>query len=370
VQIAIDARELVSRPTGVGRYLSRLIDGWDTLPPAHAHRFTLLAHGAISLPRNTLDMQQVVLPGNGGTGWEQGTLLRMLRRLTPDVLFAPGYTAPLLSPAPVALAVHDVSFASHPEWFPWREGVRRRIVTRLAARRASVVLTLSTFSRDEIVRHLGIEASRIRVIPLGVGLSPDAERPAAASPGAPLILFVGSLFNRRHVDALVRAMPAVLRRIPGARLAIVGDNRTWPRIDPADLADELGVASHVTVTTFVDDERLRALYAEASVFAFLSEYEGFGLTPLEALAAGVPPLVLDTAVAREVYGAAAAYVAAPDPGLVADALTSMLSEPEHRLRVLEAAPAVLARYRWADAAPATLRAIEDAAAVEDAARWS
>ena len=58
----------------------------------------------------------------------------------------------------------------------------------------------------------------------------------------------------------------------------------------------------MTVTAFVDDARLRALYAEASAFAFLSEYEGFGLTPLEALAAGVPPVVLDTPVAREVYG--------------------------------------------------------------------
>jgi glycosyltransferase involved in cell wall biosynthesis len=362
VQIAIDARELVSRPTGVGRYLTRLIESWDTSPAARAHRFTLLAHGPISLPPNTLDMQQVVLPGRGGTGWEQATLLTALRRLPPDVLFAPAYTAPLICPVPVALAVHDVSFAAHPEWFRWREGARRRLVTRLAARRAAVVLTLSAFSRDEIVRHLAIEASRIRVIPLGVGLSPDAERPASATfPGAPLILFVGSVFNRRHVDALIRAMPTVLRRSPDARLAIVGDNRTWPRIDPAGLADELGVGSHVTVTTFVDDRRLRALYSEASAFAFLSEYEGFGLTPLEALAAGVPPVVLDTAVAREVYGAAATYVAAPDAGLVADALTAMLTEPEHRIRVLEAAPAVLARYRWADAAAATLRAIEDAA---------
>jgi glycosyltransferase involved in cell wall biosynthesis len=361
VHIAVDARELVSRPTGVGRYLSRLIDSWDTLPGARGHRFTLLAHGAISLPPNTLDLRQLVLPGRGGTGWEQATLLTALRRLAPDVLFGPGYTAPLLCPAPVVLAVHDVSFAAHPEWFPWREGLRRRLVTRLAARRAAVVLTLSAFSRDEIVRHLGIEASRIRVIPLGLGLSPDPERAAAAtSHGAPLILFVGSLFNRRHVDALVRAMPRVLHHVPGARLAIVGDNRTWPRIDPAGLADELGIATHVTVTTFVDDEQLRALYAEASAFAFLSEYEGFGLTPLEALAAGVPPVVLDTIVAREVYGAAAGYVAAPDAGLVADALTAMLTEPEHRSRVLEAAPAVLARYRWADAAAATLRAIEDA----------
>jgi glycosyltransferase involved in cell wall biosynthesis len=279
------------------------------------------------------------------------------------VLFAPAYTAPLLASVPVALVVHDVSFYAHPEWFSWREGKRRRLVTRAATKRARIVLTVSNFSRDEIMRHLGVEASRIRVIPHGLGFNDQHGGPKVTDgqPRAPLVLFVGSLLNRRHVDALVRAMPALLERIPGARLAIVGDNRTWPRQDPAGLAEDLGVSSHVTVTDFVDDGQLRALYAEASVFAFLSEYEGFGLTPLEALSAGVLPVVLDTAVAREVYGNAAGYVAAPDPGLVADALAAMLTDGDQRRRLLEAAPAVLARYRWTDAAAATLHAIEEAA---------
>ena len=362
MHIAIDGRELVSRPTGVGRYLSCLIDQWDTLAAARAHRFTLFAHGPMSLPETGLDVRSVVLPGAGGTRWEQATLAAALRQHAPDVLFAPAYTAPLLASVPVALVVHDVSFYAHPEWFSWREGQRRRLVTRAATRRARIVLTVSNFSRDEIVRHLGVEPSRIRVIPHGLGLSDDHESSRSTDRARPpLVLFVGSVLNRRHVDALVRAMPAVLQRVPGARLAIVGDNRTWPRLDPAGLADDLGVSSQVTVTAFVDDVRLRALYAEASAFAFLSEYEGFGLTPLEAIAAGVPPVVLDTAVAREVYGGAAAYVAAPDPGLVAEALTAMLTDRDQRERLLGAAPAVLARYHWADAAAATLRAIEDAA---------
>jgi glycosyltransferase involved in cell wall biosynthesis len=362
MHIAIDARELVSRPTGVGRYLSRLIEHWGMLPAARAHRFTLFGHGPVSIPESTLDTSIIALAGAGGTRWEQATLPAALRRAQPDVLFAPGYTSPLLCPAPVALAVHDVSFAAHPEWFQRREGLRRRLLTRLAARSARVVLTLSAFSRDEIVRYLGVDRSRVRVIPLGLGLNADQHTPAPVhSARTPLILFVGSVFNRRHVDALVRAMPAVLRRVPDARLAIVGDNRTWPRLDPAGLADELGIGSHVTVASFVDDGRLRALYHEASVFAFLSEYEGFGLTPLEALAAGVPPVVLDTAAAREVYGGAAAFVAAPDTGLVADALSAMLTDESQRRRVLDAAPDVLGRYRWADTATATLRAIEDAA---------
>ena len=360
MHIAVDARELVGRPTGVGRYLSCLLEHWDTSVQARAHRFTLFAHHAIPSPPPSLEVSQVLLPGSGGTRWEQGTLAAALRRATPDVLFAPGYTAPVVSPAPIALAVHDVSFVVHPEWFSWREGVRRRLVTRLSARRARVILTFSRFSRDEIVHRLGVDASSVRVIPHGLGFHRHGA-PIDEPSRRPLVLYVGSIFNRRHVDALVRAMPVVLRRVPEAQLAVVGDNRTWPRFDPAALADELGLSSCVSVAAFVDDAQLQSLYAEASAFAFLSEYEGFGLTPLEALAAGVPPVVLDTPVAREVYGNAASFVAAPDPVLIAEALSAVLSEGEERRRILTQAPDVLARYRWEDAAAATLTALEEAA---------
>jgi glycosyltransferase involved in cell wall biosynthesis len=112
----------------------------------------------------------------------------------------------------------------------------------------------------------------------------------------------------------------------------------------------------------VDEGTLSALYQRATVFAFLSEYEGFGLTPLEALAAGVPPVVLDTAVAREVYGSAARYVAslsAPQP--LADALIELLTSAAAREAILAHAEQVLTRYDWSTTATATLRAIEEAA---------
>ena len=91
-----------------------------------------------------------------GTLWEQTALPRLVRDSRADVLFAPGYTGPLCCPVPMVVAIHDVSFAAHPEWFSWREGARRRSVTRLAARRAARILTISEFSKREIVAHLNI----------------------------------------------------------------------------------------------------------------------------------------------------------------------------------------------------------------------
>ena len=99
--------------------------------------------------------------------------------------------------------------------------------------------------------------------------------------------------------------------------------------------------------------------ARASVFVFLSEYEGFGLTPLEALSAGVPIVVLDTPIAREIYGDTAWYV--PRDGDVRSAsmaIRTLLEDPASRAPMLAAAPAVLARYSWDTAADQTLAAIE------------
>jgi glycosyltransferase involved in cell wall biosynthesis len=364
--VAIDARELAGRRTGTGRYLERLLERWATLPAARAHEFVLYAHEPVSPPA-LANARTSILQGGGGTRWEQATFAAALRRHRPDVLFAPAYTAPLLMASPIALTVHDVSFAAHPEWFRWREGWRRRLLTRASARRARVVLTVSEFSRREIERHLGVPAQRVRVIHHGIG-GVDAIRadPAAAGHAhqrrtPPLVLFVGSILNRRHVSELIAALAPASRELPGIRLVLAGDNRSWPHEDPVAVARRHGVGDRVDVRSFVSDEDLRQLYAAADVFAFLSEYEGFALTPLEALAAGVPPLLLDTPVAREIYGNAAQYVARAEPSLVASHLIRLLKDDARRSELLSHAPAVLARYQWTRTAAETLSAIEEAA---------
>lgn len=361
MRIAVDARELTGRRTGVGRYLFELLSHWAADPEARRHEWRLYTHAAPDLPP-AFDGRVEVVPGGGGTQWEQWSFARALARQRPDVLFAPGYTAPLTSPTPVALTIHDVSFFAHPQWFGRREGIRRRALTAWSARRAKVVLTDSSFSRDEIVRHIGLPAHRVRVIPPGLG-RPRATRPSTRDP---LILFVGSIFRRRHVDRLLAAFAeSVAAQVPASRLEIVGENRAHP---PLDLAAQLAsypaaIRERVTLRSYVDDATLQDLYGRALVFAFPSEYEGFGFTPLEALAHGVAPVVLDTPLAREVYGAAARYVR-PDPGdhvALAGALIELLTSAAACAALLGHADAVLSRYDWAATASGTLRAIEEAA---------
>ena len=374
MRIGIDARELMGRPTGVGRYLAELLAAW-ALPPEGAQtRHAFVLYGKAPLPATVADRIRAlhpamrVLPGSGGTAWEQWTLPRATLHDALDVLFAPAYTAPLRLRCPVVLTIHDLSYFAHPEWFGWREGLRRRLLTRLAANRARLVLTDTQCSKDEIQTRLGLPAGRITVIPLGAGLptglgaSRALDAPALAPAREPVVLYVGSVFNRRRVPDLITAFGLVAERIPDARLEIIGENRTFPRQDLDALARASPAGDRIRIRSYVAEAELADAFARASVFAFLSEYEGFGLPPLEALAAGIPPVLIDTPVAREVCGAAARFVAPGDVAATASALAELLGSETSRREVLAAAPSVLSRYAWPATARRTMEALEAAGA--------
>jgi len=373
MRIGIDARELIGRPTGVGRYLAELLGAWADAASGVAGRHEFLLYGPAPLPAGVAASIHALRPtvrvirGGGGTAWEQLTLPSAAARDGLDVFFAPAYTAPLRLSGPVALTIHDLSYFAHPEWFGWREGLRRRALTRLAARRATVVLTDTEFSRAEIQSHLGVPAHRIRVVALGAGarVCPEADAP---SPGGvlrtsrrqPLVLYVGSVFNRRRVPDLISAFRLVLAAVPEARLDIIGENRTYPRQDLDALCRASGAGDRIRLRSYVPEAELADAFRRASVFAFLSEYEGFGLPPLEALASGIPPVLLDTPVAREVCGPAARYVPSGDVPAIAAALTELLRNPGARAAVMKEAGGILSRYSWPEAARQTMNALESA----------
>jgi glycosyltransferase involved in cell wall biosynthesis len=356
IRIGVDARELLGSSTGVGRYLGELLRRWTTRPDAAQRRFVLFTPEPLSLELPTDTVETRIVGSGRGTWWEQTHLRRAVRADHLDVFFAPAYTAPLGLTPPLAVTIHDISFVAHPEWFRPREGLRRRWLTGRTARRAAVVLTDSEFSRGELERRLHIDPAKIHVIPPGV-TAPDTA--GLATPRRePLVLFVGSIFNRRRLPDLIAAFAKAAADVPGARLALVGDDRTWPPQDLAATAAAHGVGPRVDLLRYLPDRDLASLYAKASVFAFLSEYEGFGLTPLEALSAGVPIVVLDTPVAREVYGDAAVFVDRGDIEGTARELRRLLIDPAGAGPVLERARAILPRYSWTTAADRTLAHLE------------
>jgi glycosyltransferase involved in cell wall biosynthesis len=370
MRIGIDARELGGPVTGVGRILGGLLREWSTSSLARAHDFVLYAPepvnvltaaapAEIAFDSRRFRTRQVA--GTPGTWWEQMRLPKAMAGDALDVFFAPAYTAPLRAKVPLVVFIHDLSYVAHPEWFGLRDGIRRRWLTERTAGNARSIVTPSQFSRSEVIDHLNVPEQRVHVVVPGIDRPATAPAAGLSAYGEARVLYVGSIFNRRHVPDLIRAISMLRRTRPDASLDIVGDDRTFPHEDLEATIAHLGLDGCVRRHRYVTDDQLLELYSRARAFAFLSEYEGLGMTPLEALAAGVPPVVYDSAVARESYADAALYVPVGDGAGVLRALERALFDEQTRAAILAAAPATLAKYEWTRAAREMLTVIENAA---------
>ena len=357
LHIAIDGRELVGQTTGVGRYLQALIERWARMEGPH--RFTVFAPAPPPSTWTHVSPRvswEVLAAERAGTLWEQTRLPAAVNRAGADVLLSPAYTAPLRVRCPIVLAIHDVSYFTHPEWFSGREGLRRRWLTRRSAARASAIMALSQFGAREIARFLRVPRDRIHVIPLG---PPEVPARSVNVAREPLVIFAGSLFTRRRIPETLAGFADMARRVPAARLIFAGDNRTMPHVDPLAISKDLGIADRVTALGYVSDDALAQLYGRARAFVFLSDYEGFGLTPLEAIARGTPPVLLDTDVMREVYGDAATFVTLA-PAAIGAALERLLQDDGAHAEAVARGRQRLDEYSWERTAAATLRLLESA----------
>ena len=360
LRIAVDGRELLGRPTGVGRYLYEILRAWAD-DAAVRHAFTVILPADPPAHLTALGPKfhwRVERSASAGTWWEQTRLPRALAREAPDVFFAPGYTAPLQHPCPTVVTIHDVSFFAPPEGFSRRERLRRRGLTRTSARRAARVLTVSQFSAGEIARWLHVPPDHIDVVPNGA--PPAARLRRSSPPEGRLVLYVGSIFHRRRIPLLLKAFRLAREEAPGARLVLVGEHRSAPHVAPSRLAADLGLADVVDYRAYVAERDLGHLYEHARAFVFLSDYEGFALTPFEAIAHGVPPVMLDTPVAREIYGDAARLVPA-EAGAIAKALATLLTDDAAHHELATAGARRLPVFSWSRTAAAALRALEAAA---------
>lgn len=343
MHIGIDARELAGSPTGVGRYLAGVLQEWSR--QGFPHTVSLFLHR--DPPEWVSDLSftchvAVAPAAVAGTWWEQMTLPGLAASAGVDVLLSPAYTAPLRLRCPSVVIIHDVSFFAHRDGFRWREGLRRRLVTRATASRAAAVVTVSDFSADDIARYVGVPRTEIVLAPQG---APPWRDGPPASERRPLVLSVGTLFNRRHLPELLQAVARVRTTLPDVQLVVIGGNQTTPRLDPVALARSLGLADAFLWRPYVSDAELERLYASARAFAFLSDYEGFAMTPMEAAAHGVPSVLLDTPVAREVYGDAALRVAGDVPA-IAGALLELLTDEDTHATLVARGRARLGAFTW------------------------
>lgn len=358
LRVGFDRHALTSPAGGVRRYVSELIAA---LPLAEPGIELVAIDAGTTLPTN-LGRTCIGLP-------------RAARAAKLDVFHAPAYTAPPWGVHPLVLTIHDVSYARHPEWYPYRRDPLRRAFYRASARAADCIITDSDFSRREISAAYGIDGERIHVVPLGVsaafrpaapGTSASdaagdaARRPSTlAPPPGPIILHVGDLHPRRNVGVLIDAVAWLRAHQPGLTavgLTLVGRDAG----DGASLrarARAAGLDAHaVTFVEDADDALLIEWYQRAAVFAYPSRYEGFGLPVLEAMACATPVVASTAASLPEVAGDAGVMIDPLDPRAWREALAAVLCSPERAAALRESGLRRAARFTWMNTAALTLDA--------------
>jgi glycosyltransferase involved in cell wall biosynthesis len=365
--IGIDGRELQGRPTGTGRYLRSLLRIWSS---TSEDRLVAYFNGpppqdaALRHPR--IRARALGARPTRGLVWQEIVLPAAARQDGLDVFFAPAFTCSLRLGVPRVTAVHDLSFFSIPEDFAPLDAARRRALVGASLRASRAVLVCSDFTRREIAARYPELAPRLVHVPLGADddLAPPPSREQARArlgQRGPLLLSVGTILNRRCLPVLLRAASHLARRRPDLVLDVVGENRTHPRADLRATVRSLGLEREVRLSGFVGERALAERYAAADVAVCLSEYEGFGLPALEAMARGVPVVLSSRPALGEIFGEAAVLVDPRDAAAVAGAIDAVLGRPELRADLVARGRELASRFRWSETAARTREALHAAA---------
>lgn len=367
-RVLLDATALPAERGGVGRYVDALVRHHDSLGVS---LHIVAQERDRTLYTQHLDPARVhIAPRHiravpARLAWEQTGLAVLCRRLRPDVLFSPHYTTPLLNvgagAVPAVVTLHDATFFSHPHA---HSPVKRRFFrawTRVSARRAAALVVPSRATRDEVVAHTGADPQKFTVIAHGVDVDrfhpPTPGEVAAARSwagvpdGAAYVAFLGTLEPRKNVPALVRAFVEVCRTRPDAPHLVLAGGPGWDaEIEPA-LA-EVPSSLRVHRPGFIPDEVVAGFLGGATVVAYPSLGEGFGLPVLEAMACGSPVLTTRLLSLPEVGGDAVAYAASPSAPDIATELSRLLDDEARRAHLARAGLQRSSQFTWGAAARA------------------
>lgn len=282
----------------------------------------------------------ITLPGKNRFVWNLVTLPWFLFRERVDT-YHTQYILPWFVPrrTKVLLHIHDVSFRAYPQFIAWADRLFLALFIPRSLRRATVILTPSQFTKDEVVHYYGTVQEKIAVISNAVSVDFLANSAADMSAVRTrytlperFILYVGTLQPRKNLPFLIRAVAAVRKRIPGMTLVLVG-NRYGHHVDPTieRVIKELELEDAVCFPGYVDQQDLPTVIRAATLFAFPSLYEGFGIPLLEAMSQGVPVAASAIPCLREVAGEAALYF---DPRSIAsceEKLYTLLTDNDQRV---------------------------------------
>ncbi len=355
MRVALDAIPLVAAKTGIGHYTDALARWLARTHPDHEYElfspfdFVFVRNGStpVNLNKRFTPVRSVFR-----RWWLVG--LPSLLQISPvDVFHGTNYCIPLWAPCPTVVTIHDLSLLALSETHEQANVERGRRRLPIMARRATMIIAPSQWTRREIVARLGIRAERIRVIPEAARENMRPLTEAEFRPvlerfhlRRPYLLYVGTIEPRKNLTTLIRAYDELLRTTRQRPQLVLCGGRGWLFDEVFKLVEQLDLQEMTRFTDYVDDTALPALYSAAELFIYPSLYEGFGLPPLEAMACGTPVVTSNAASLPEVVGEAGIKLPPRDWRALAQTLARLLEDPAERQYLSRAGLAQAARFSW------------------------
>ncbi len=290
--------------------------------------------------------------------WTQLRLWWELILQKPDVLLVPAHTIPFL-PVPkkvkMYVTVHDVGFKRFPKLYKPIQVWYHDLTMRRIKGRADKILTISEFSRQEIMDCYQIKSDRIKVGYLGYDqqkFQPHQVDPAILTRykiSQPYILYLGRLEKKKNIGNIVKAFASVKAEHPDLQLVLAGSGGNMYD-EVKDIIRQYKLETEIILTGYLAEEDLPQVLAGAKIFVFPTLYEGFGLPIIQAMAAGVPVITSDMEPHREVAGGAACLVNPQQSADLATAISRLLSEPAYTQALMDKGMTRARYFSWSQTA--------------------
>ena len=275
--------------------------------------------------------------------------LEFFFKQTGDIaLFTNFVCLPSITRIPKYIAVHDMCYEDVPEYVAKKNKDFLHTFVPISIKKAAKVITISKFSKQSILKHYSVDPSNIVITPIPPEQQSDtATKLAEPTVKGKYILFLGTLEPRKNIISLVKGYEQLPPKIKKEYALVLAGGSGWYFEETMNYINDLIIkGENIQLTGYVTDAQRVDLYRSASLFAFASHYEGFGMPILEAMSYGTPTAVSDIPVFKEVAATATVYFNKDDPASIASALASALTDKTLRTRIIDEGYKIAAAYSW------------------------
>ncbi len=352
MRIGIEATHLEGQPTGVGRYLINLLKEWQK------DDLELVLYFKKEIPHldSIGSFEKKLLKTKSKAFFIHYLLPRAAKKDKIDILFCPGYIGPIFYQGKIALVLHDIIYQARPDDYNWPsiwDKILLKWISRKTAEKAEVILTPSQFSKEEVLKHYQVNPEKVFVTSEAADQSfrkinnqqkiEQVKRKYKIKDN--FILYVGSIFKRRHLPELIKSFESISNKLPNYQFLIIGHNYLKQKLE----------GNSILSYDYLQGDDLITLYNAADLFVYLSDYEGFGLPVLESMACGTPVITSYFASLPEVAGEAALYVRDnSDTVSIANTIYQGLTDQKLREELIDKGFKQAQKFSWQKCAEQTL----------------